>query len=1251
MKVKLRWLLMSDIHFKPYDLDRVIRTADWIAYTARQYDISRAVICGDLLTTRASQPTHVLSACYRFLDKLTGVVPHVNIILGNHDLAYRRDYTTSALAALSISRLAPFITLHSEIASHEWDGKRVFVMPFREEQGEIVKALRDLDPKEAATTLGFGHLAVNRAITQKHVIDPQTGEAGRPMRYPGLTGVGNFAPLARTFTGHFHSHQAILQVTNQQTRDLQGSVTYIGAPLQLTWADLFDTQRGVVLLDPESLEHELVVNPHAVGYTAVGAQEVLADRIGVKEVQDKHVMITGKLLRHEYVSTRDRLIKLGVRSVRDLKPVAVEWQSGSMSLGKTVLPDDIQNQPDTGRKIREELGESRPPSPAQPLAVSSLGQMADGTERKPFGLAEMVKEYVSSLDLGALLDDRREILTLVGKRLLEVSKQPRDKAARAVKYKDMLDLSPRSTLFLPSTDTPGPGMAQNIFAAQPVSIEITNFLSVQGTLRLDFKLQFQPGINFIVGHNGAGKSTIIEAITWCQFGQCIRGGLGVNDVVNDVVKKNCSVHLTFANGYTISRYRKHKEFHNRVIIKRDGMIQTQFEGPNAKSTQASIDDLLGVDFSTFVRIVVLGNESTASFLSSTPLEKRQLIETVLGLEVLDGGAEICKSMLNEVDKELGDIRSQVEAKTHTIGYLTSRVKQMDEKLRCLRDEAASLTKEMQIEQQKQAVMYNEKELERNKLQEELQALQPSPESRGALLSIRKDVSQAQDEVDKLGVLTRLAQARASVDRERAIIEQNAKATKRQLNHLEKNLEHLLEENSTLEAPASATQGDKDKKSTEASSGQGFLLSIASAFHNLWTFILQLAGPAARRKRGMGEQAAFRAGEAVRRWDEHVRAVAGLSKDVAETQDKVANMMESIANLHRDVANRTCISECDVDLAVRRCTAREALSIPGQLTAAIEQLRTLTKREIDLQCAYESQKEKWLRKQSDLEEYDKKINMTKKGWADLLHQLRFTLASKEQEIATNEGHLEADAKSLVKYRQEACELDRKAEGIHSHREIFAFWQSAFTRRQVAASTATFRGFVIERHLGELNRLLTQILMVMYQDARYARTATTGALKALFEADSEDNYYDNEEGKNISVLEPSLSIASTLDYAKKSGGERKRVDLALFFALFMISEFRSPYRAGYMLVDEAFDSLDEAGQASVLKWCRWSAKRLTYLFVITHSQSLVRIAEEEGAAEGGVGASVVTAKAGDRGTELEVNGVRIGIPHVSGREHRA
>ncbi|RYP53001.1 hypothetical protein DL768_001939 [Monosporascus sp. mg162] len=151
---KARWLLASDIHFKPYDLDRITHSANWIASTAQEHKVSRAIICGDLLTARTLQPTHVLSARYRFLDKLAGAVPHLDVILGNHDLAYRSDYTTSALEPLAIARLSPFVTFHAEIGCYQWDGRRVLVMPFREDQSQIVRFVRNLDRKRAAEMVG-----------------------------------------------------------------------------------------------------------------------------------------------------------------------------------------------------------------------------------------------------------------------------------------------------------------------------------------------------------------------------------------------------------------------------------------------------------------------------------------------------------------------------------------------------------------------------------------------------------------------------------------------------------------------------------------------------------------------------------------------------------------------------------------------------------------------------------------------------------------------------------------------------------------------------------------------------------------------------------------------------------------------------------------------------------------------------------------------------------------------------------------
>lgn len=54
--------------------------------------------------------------------------------------------------------------------------------------------------------------------------------------------------------------------------------------------------------------------------------------------------------------------------------------------------------------------------------------------------------------------------------------------------------------------------------------------------------------------------------------------------------------------------------------------------------------------------------------------------------------------------------------------------------------------------------------------------------------------------------------------------------------------------------------------------------------------------------------------------------------------------------------------------------------------------------------------------------------------------------------------------------------------------------------------------------------------------------------------------------MAALERALSVDAHLSYGKRSGGERKRIDLALFFALLYVGYARSPHRAHYMLFDE-------------------------------------------------------------------------------------
>ncbi|KAK0653693.1 P-loop containing nucleoside triphosphate hydrolase protein [Cercophora samala] len=671
-----RWLLLSDLHFKHQDLDRIRQTGRWIVAEAERNQVGRVVICGDLLTSRTMQPTHVLSACYRFISNLSDVVPHLHIVLGNHDLAYRRDYQTTALDALNIQRLAPYVSVHNTITRQEWDGRRVLLLPFREEQSELMKAVAALCPNEARETVCFAHLAINKAITQRYVVNADEEEP-RPtnaITYRGLIGPDRFAALARTFTGHFHSHQTITQAKFCNDKDsLRGSITYLGSPLQLNWADLYDERRGVILFDSETLEHKLLINPHVVGYTTVTLQELLSDEVDEGRVKDKHVMILGKLNPFKYATARDRLLSLGVRGVRNWMPTNFTLRTGDLTsggLGSSVPASDTEV-PSLEQSTQDKT-----------RAVAINDRMPDSTfytepdfKTCALDLMAEAREYVKSVDLGESLVLRRDDLVQVGQRMIQTSYDIADQYGEvSLGYEQFLEDSFQATSSKTATDSTR--SSTNVFVAEPRSLTITNFLGVKNIININFRQDLTPGLTFLVGDNGSGKSTVMEAIVWCQFGRCIRAGLGVNDVVNDSTGKDCCVRLEFSNGYSITRYRKHKIHGNRVVVSLHGNEQTQLEHAEMRTTQAAINELLGTDYETYVRTVVLSDESAASFLSSTPTQRRNVIETSLGLSILDQCEEVMRQLLRDIGTDIDEVEKGLEGAVRTMEYTKRRLEDL-----------------------------------------------------------------------------------------------------------------------------------------------------------------------------------------------------------------------------------------------------------------------------------------------------------------------------------------------------------------------------------------------------------------------------------------------------------------------------------------------------------------------------------------------------------------------------------------------
>lgn len=143
------------------------------------------------------------------------------------------------------------------------------------------------------------------------------------------------------------------------------------------------------------------------------------------------------------------------------------------------------------------------------------------------------------------------------------------------------------------------------------------------------------------------------------------------------------------------------------------------------------------------------------------------------------------------------------------------------------------------------------------------------------------------------------------------------------------------------------------------------------------------------------------------------------------------------------------------------------------------------------------------------------------------------------------------------------------------KLHEFWEVAFSKKK-----HSFRGYCLQYSLDELNSYLNRIINVLADDTMSAyRHPLQCRLNAQLKLD---------EGN--------------LAFGKRSGGQRRRTNLAIFFALAQLARSYSLYRANYIFLDEIFDTLDESGQEQVMKWIRLLNEQqiIDKVFVITHSE---------------------------------------------------
>ena len=168
-------------------------------------------------------------------------------------------------------------------------------------------------------------------------------------------------------------------------------------------------------------------------------------------------------------------------------------------------------------------------------------------------------------------------------------------------------------------------------------IKWKNFLSTGNYFT---ELQFDKSPNtLIVGSNGAGKSTMLDALCFALFGKPFRS-VNKPQLLNSINGKDCVVEVEFDTGnkhYKIVRGIKPNIFE----IWQDGEMINQEAA--VKDYQEHLEKfILKLNYKSFTQIVILGSASFTPFMQLSPGDRRTIIEDLLDIQIFSAMNSVLK---------------------------------------------------------------------------------------------------------------------------------------------------------------------------------------------------------------------------------------------------------------------------------------------------------------------------------------------------------------------------------------------------------------------------------------------------------------------------------------------------------------------------------------------------------------------------------------------------------------------------------
>tara|TARA_B100000287_G_scaffold163735_1_gene154445 strand:+ start:12956 stop:14683 length:1728 start_codon:yes stop_codon:yes gene_type:complete len=182
--------------------------------------------------------------------------------------------------------------------------------------------------------------------------------------------------------------------------------------------------------------------------------------------------------------------------------------------------------------------------------------------------------------------------------------------------------------------------------------------------------------NLIVGANGAGKSTILDALTFSLYNKPFRK-ITKSQLVNTTNERDCTVEIEFSinsREYKVIRGMRPTVFEIWV----DDKLQNQFA--SAIDQQKYLEEnVLKLNYKSFTQTIILGSATFVPFMQLSATNRRDIVEDILDIKIFSAMSSILKDRKRGIDESIRELTLRKEMVEDKISMQKSFIKDLDKK--------------------------------------------------------------------------------------------------------------------------------------------------------------------------------------------------------------------------------------------------------------------------------------------------------------------------------------------------------------------------------------------------------------------------------------------------------------------------------------------------------------------------------------------------------------------------------------------